>query len=339
MAVEFGTIARTAGHRSLCLLVSIGIAVAAVPADAAGTRAGTLIENAASVEYELAGAPGTVVSNTVTFSVAERLDVVLTLQSARVAVAPNDFGRELLFTLTNTGNGTETFRLAMNSVVAGDDFDPVPAVPDSIFFDTDGSGDFNAGDAPYRPGANDPVLDADESVDVFVINDIPGNVLNADLGRSELVVRSATGSGSSGAVFAGQGDGGIDAVVGTTGASATVFGEYLVDDVEIDVVKTQSIRDPAGGTDAVTGAVITYSISVEIVGTGVAAAAAVRDPIPAWTSYVPGSMTLNGVPVSDAADADAGEFDTTVQPTVVARLGDLTQADGVQTIVFRVQID
>ena len=36
---------------------------------------------------------------------------------------------------------------------------------------------------------------------------------------------------------------------------------------------------------------------------------------------------------------DAGELDTTGAPTVVVRLGDLTQADGIQTVEFQVTID
>ena len=54
---------------------------------------------------------------------------------------------------------------------------------------------------------------------------------------------------------------------------------------------------------------------------------------------MPGSITLNAVAISDATDADAGEFDITGVPTVVVRLGDLTQGDGLQTIIFDVTID
>ncbi len=72
---------------------------------------------------------------------------------------------------------------------------------------------------------------------------------------------------------------------------------------------------------------------------GVATASALRDAIPAFSTYVPGSITLNGAPLTDATDTDAGELDTVVVPTVVVRLGDLTLIDGIQTIVFQVTID
>lgn len=316
---------------ALCMLTA--------PAYAAGTAVGTLIENTASVDFTQTGAQQTTTSNTVSFLVAERIDIVVTLLSGQVVVSPGDVDRALLFTVTNTGNGAETVELTMNSIVAGDDFDPVPALPDAIFFDTDNSGDFNIGDVAYTSGVNDPTLSPDESVDVLLVNDIPGTTANGHLGRSELLATATTGSGSPGTVFAGQGDGGVDAVVGTTAAAATAFGEYLVDDVAINVVKSQAVSDPSGGTAPVVGATITYAITVEVVSTGTATAATIGDLIPTWSSFVADSITLNGAVITDATDGDAGEFDLTGAPTVVVRLGDLTQADGPQSIVFRVTID
>jgi hypothetical protein len=48
---------------------------------------------------------------------------------------------------------------------------------------------------------------------------------------------------------------------------------------------------------------------------------------------------LNGAALTDVADADSGEFDTSGAPAVVVRLGDLTLADGTQSVVFQVSID
>jgi len=322
-----------------CVLVLCVLCVLPGRADAAGTAVGTLIENTAVVDFVQGGTLQQVSSNTVSFVVAERIDVVVTLQSGQVVVSPNGVDQALLFSVTNTGNGTEAFGLAINSIVAGDDFDPIPSVPDAIFFDSDGSGDFNAGDVAYTAGVNDPLLTADESVDVLILNNIPGTVANADTGRSELTATAATGSGAPGTVYAGQGDGGVDAVIGTTGATATEFGEYLVDDVAINVVKSQVVNDPNGGNEPIVGATITYTIAVEVVSTGTATAAVINDPIPTWSTYEPNSITLNGAAITDAVDGDTGEYDVSVTPTVVVRLGDLTQADGLQTIVFQVTID
>jgi uncharacterized repeat protein (TIGR01451 family) len=318
--------------------IALLISAASAPALGAGTAAGTVIENTATVTFDLNGSQIVLQSNTATVTVQERIDVNVTVQSAQVLVAANDTNRALLFRVTNTGNGNETFSLAIESVLGGDDFDPVPAVP-AIYFDTDGSGDFNAGDIAYVPGNNDPVLAADASVDVFVVNDIPNLVANSEIGRSQLTATSATGTGAPGTEFTGQGDNGVDAIIGTSTGESRDTGEYLVSDVQVSVVKAQAVSDPFGGAQPIPGATITYTISVEVIGTGAATASVVSDPIPTWTTYVPASIALNTVSLTDPGDADAGEIDTSGAPTVVVRLGDLTAADGIQTVEFQVTID
>lgn len=335
MAKQNRVSTRPWARSTLCALASLALSGTAV---AAGTPAGTVIQNTATVSFDLAGTPLTLDSNTTTITVVERLDVAVTLQSPQTLVAANDVNRALLFTVTNTGNGSEPFLLAIDSALAGDDFNPVPAVP-AIYFDTDGSGDFNVGDQAYNPGVNDPVLAADASIDVFLVNDIPGTVINGQIGQSQLMATSATGSGTPGTEFTGAGDGGVDAIVGASGGQDSDVGEYLVSDVQISVVKAQAVADPFGGTEAIPGATITYTITVEVTSTGTATATVLSDPIPTYTTYLANSMTLNAAGLSDAADADAGELDTGGAPTVVVRLGDLTLGDGIQTIVFQVTID
>ncbi|HSC05814.1 MAG TPA: hypothetical protein VLD59_03215, partial [Steroidobacteraceae bacterium] len=96
-------------------------------AHALGTLAGTSVSNQAQVSYVLGGVPGSANSNATTFVVAEVLDLNVTLQSSIVIVTSGDTNRTLLFRLTNTGNGTETFPLTLDNLVAGDDFDPLAA--------------------------------------------------------------------------------------------------------------------------------------------------------------------------------------------------------------------
>jgi len=320
------------------LLLLMALACACGPAWSAGTAAGTVINNTATVDFLLAGTPVTQTSNVASITVVERVDVVVTLQSGQVIVAPGEADRSLLFTVTNTGNGNETFTLAMDSVLAGDDFDPQPAVP-GIYFDTDSSGDFTPADLAYNPGNNDPQLAADAAIDVLLVNDIPGAVVNGNVGRSELTATSSTGTGVPGAAFPGLGDGGVDAVIGATGGEAAQTGEYVVGDVQVDIIKSVAISDPFGGTQPTPGATLTYTVTVEVMNTGTTSGSVLRDPIPANTTYVAGSISLNGGPLSDPIDADAGELDTSGAPTVVVRLGDLIQGNGIQTITFAVTID
>lgn len=325
-----------------CRLAAAALWAAAMagslPAFGAGTQAGTDITNTAEVAYQVGATSVTETSNLVTITVAEIVDVDVTLQSPQTPVTAGSSGQDLLFTVTNTGNGTETFTLAIDSALAGDNFDPVPTLPNSIYFDTDGSGDLSAADTPYTPGSNDPNLAPDASVDIIIVNDIPGAVSNGDLGQSALIATSATGTGPAGTVFAGAGDGGVDAVSGTSEGDDQAAGEYIIQSITVTAVKSATVSDPFGGTEPVPGAEITYQVDVTANGSGTATAAAFSDAIPANTTYVPGSIELNGAPLTDVADADAGAFDG-VGLSVSVALGDLTAASGTQVVVFRVVID
>jgi uncharacterized repeat protein (TIGR01451 family) len=305
---------------------------------AAGTAAGTSIQNTAQVTYTVGGSQVTTPSNTNAITVAERLDVNVTLQSGPVSVQGGQVRRELVLRVTNTGNGDEAFQLAMTSVIGGDNFDPTPTSP-AIYFDTDASGTLTAGDTAYVPGNNDPLLVPDAFVTVLVVNDIPTGLANGAIGRSRLTAQAKTGTGAPGTVFAGVGTGGVDAVAGSSGASSNATGEYVVSDVSLSNVKSATVLDPFGGTEPVPGARITYQILVNATGTGSAANAVIDDAIPANTTFVPGSLRLNAAALSDATDADAGEFIPGANPGVRVHLGNLAAAAGTQTVLFQVTIN
>ena len=322
----------------LRLLVASYLLVCCNASWATGTPAGTIVDNVAVVNFDLGGVNTTQNSNTVSLTVLERLDVVVTLQSPQVVASSNETNRSLLFTVTNTGNGDDELELLINSTLLGDDFDPLPATP-SIYFDTDASGDFTVGDVPYVLSGNNPQLAADESVDMLLVNNMPGGLANGWLGRSELTATSTSGTGLPGETLPGQGDNGLDAVLGASGGSAAAFGEYLVADVEINISKSVIVTDPLGGAEPVTGATLTYAVTLEVTNGGTAAASVFSDLIPTFSTFVANSILLNGGNLTDVIDADAGELDTSGAPTVVVRLGDLTLADGPQTIEFKATID
>ena len=321
---------------SVAAVASLGAPLAS---HAAGTAAGTNIQNTAQVSYTVGGSTVTTSSNTSSLTVAEILDAVLTIAAPTVTVSPGATAEELVFTLTNTGNGTETFNLtALSAGVVGDDFDPTLASP-AIYFDTDSSGDFSGGDVAHNAGANNPVLAADASVRLIVVNNIPGAALNGNRGRSQLTAAAATGTGAPGTAFIGGGDGGVDAVAGTTGGDSVLFGEYLIADVQLTAVKSQTIVDQFGGARPLPGARINYQVVVTPSGSGNATAAAFTDLVPTNTTYVAGSLRLNGAPLSDGADADAGTFVSAPAPEVRVTLGNLAGGSGPQTIEFAVTIN
>ena len=305
---------------------------------AVGVAAGTSIDNTAEVTYSIGATNATATSNTVSLTVAEILDVVVTLQTPSVGVTAGATQQELVYRVSNTGNGPETFRLVMTSVLGGDDFDPVAATP-AIYFDTDASGDLSPGDTPYVVGTNDPVLNADAFVTVLVVNDIPAAVVDGNRGFSRLTADARTGTGTPGTNYAGQGVGGTDAVVGTTGADSEVSGQYLVSSVTLGVAKTQVVIDQFGGTRPVPGARVNYTVVVGATGSGSATASVFNDNIPANTTYVPGTLRLNGTLLSDGVDADVGVYEAAPTARVRVALGTLTQASGSQTITFAVTIN
>ena len=324
------------------LLVGLGVVslfgLWAPEARAVGVPAGTSIDNTAQVTYTVGTVSATATSNTTTVTVAEILDVVVTLQTPSVPVIAGATQQELLYRVTNTGNGPETFRLQMTSVIAGDEFDPVPAVP-SIYFDTDASGDLSPGDVPYVVGSNDPVLNADAFVNVLVVNDIPAGVSDGNRGFSRLLADARTGTGAPGTTYAGQGANGTDAVVGTTGADSESTGQYLAAGIALNVVQAQAVSDQFGGTRPLPGATITYTFVISATGTGSASTSVFTNDIPADTTYVPGTLRFNSVALSDAVDADAGDFSAAPVARVSVQLGTLTQASGTQTVQFAVTIN
>lgn len=324
--------------RLLAVASVFSLALATNQAHAVGAPAGSSIDNTAVVTYSVGTVTATTTSNPTSVTVAEILDVQVQLQTPNVPVVPGATQQGMLYRVTNLGNGPEAFLLAMTSVIGGDDFDPTEATP-SIYFDTDASGDLSPGDVPYVAGSNDPLLNADAFVAVLVVNDIPTSVADGNRGRSSLSASARTGTGTAGDDFAGAGEGGTVAVVGTTGAAGTATGEYLVSGVTVNAVKSASVVDQFSGTRPIPGATITYSIVVTATGSGSSLNTLFTDAIPANTTYVPGTLTLNSVALSDATDADAGEFTNTPSARVRVQLGTLTTASGPQTVQFAVTIN
>ena len=266
-----------------CSLIACAFALALpMQAQAAGTRAGSTISNTASASFDTGGGTQTIDSNTVDLRVDELLDVTVdSSDPADVPTTPGATNQLLTFSVTNNGNGEEAFALSTIANAGGDNYDPVVT---QVYLDN-GDGVFDAGtDTLYTPGANDPVLDPDESIRVFVRATTPGTVVDGNRGIVSLVAVSKTGTGAPGTSFAGQGEGGGDAVVGSTGADGQDAGAYLVSAATVSLVKSAAIVDPFGGSEPVPGAVITYTITATVAGSGSVSGLAVIDTIPTDTS-------------------------------------------------------
>jgi uncharacterized repeat protein (TIGR01451 family) len=87
----------------------------------------------------------------------------------------------------------------------------------------------------------------------------------------------------------------------------------------VALVKSESnLTHPAGPDQR--GDVLHYTVIASNTGQDGADSFVLTDPIPSGTTYVPGSLTVAGVPVTDASGDDTGEFAAAANQ-VVARLG------------------
>jgi uncharacterized repeat protein (TIGR01451 family) len=321
--------------RVLPLVIASATIGFATPALATGTAAGTTITNIASATYNDAGGnPKSVPSNQVDIKVDELLDVtVATADPGDIVTLPGSTNQILSFTITNTGNGSEAFRLTPNASVGGDQYNPTVT---SLVLDTNGNGVYDPGtDTIYTPGSNDPILAQDASIKVFVLSTTPGGVTDLDRGIVTLTAAAVTGTGTPGTSFAGLGQGGGDAVVGASGADGVDQGRYVVQTATVSFAKSAVVLDPFSGTKSVPGAVITYTLVATVTGTGTLNNLALGDAIPAGTTYQTGTITLQSAGLSDAIDLDAGKFDA---GAISVALGNVAGGQ-TRTVTFKVKIN
>lgn len=317
----------------ICTTAALAAALATAPsqAQAAGVAAGTVIQNTATADYQSGGVAQSVNSNTVSVRIDELLDVATaSLDSGAIPITGSAV---LAFSVTNPGNGPEAFVLTANPAQAGNDFD---VTIDGLAIDSNANGVYDAGtDALLANGATSSVIAPDASLTVFVLVTSPNSSADSQTSQVELVAQAATGTGAPGTVFAGAGEGGGAAVVGTSGADDTALGSLVAAKATVTLAKSAVVSDPFGGSQSVPGATIRYTIVATANGTGTVNGLRVSDATPTGTAYVPATLTLQGAGLSDASDADAGEASAAGIAVVV---GDLAAGDS-RIITFDVAIE
>jgi uncharacterized repeat protein (TIGR01451 family) len=314
---------------------------------AAGTLAGTAISSAATVNYSIGGSTeAPVTSAAVTFLIDELIRPVLTWQdTAPVAVNSPGTNDVLTFLLTNGGNGQEAFSLTRTNgplPLAAGNYTPLNGTIGSLFLENGLLAGFQAtgpnADTPYTPGVNDPNLVPDAGQIVYVISDTP-NAASNSRGEVQLSASSLT-SGTAGALpgtsLAGAGQGGGFAVVATSSAQVSATGSYIASGLGLVVNKTiAGVLDPNGTAVLMPGAVLTYQIAVVLSGAGTATNLVITDPLPAGITYAPGSISVDGVARTDAADSDNAGF---AANTVSVSLGNVAAPANI-VVTFRATIN
>jgi len=286
--------------------VAVLTLLAAVPgAFAVGTPAGTVISNQATVRYtDSNGNPLTALSNIVTTTVSQVATVSVTPNGAQNAVP----GTILFYahTVQNLGNGNDT--IDMTAVSAG-------GFATALFLDNNGNGVFDAGDTAMTDTDGDTIPDtgslaANGSVKILARITIPvGTAPQVD-------VMTVTGTSSF-----------------NVGVSSSATDTTTVLAPNVTAVKSVL---PAGNQPP--GTTLTYSVVVTNAGSANAAGVALTDPIPGNTTFVPGSITLDGVSKTDIADADQGDFNATTPGAVTVNIGAMAPA-ATHTITFKVTIN
>lgn len=359
-------------------LAAILLLMGVQQAQAAGTLQGTNVGNTASVNYSVGGvSQPSVSSNTVNFLVDRRINLtVAEVGGTPTNVIPGSIDRVTTFTVSNTTNGIQDFRLLASNDLPGpgtafgntDNFD---ASNVRVFADVNGNG-------TYDPAIDTQTfideLGPDQSRTVFVLVDIPVSQVNGDIAGVTLRAFAAN-SGTGGALGAdatqtvgADTPGVVDTVFGDAAGAANTTGdlardgshsdddEYDVVTAALTVVKSQTvISDPFNGAvnpKAIPGAVIEYCIDINNTGATQADAIVMTDAIPANTTYQAGTIRVavagvgtactsgTGTPDDDdaAGVGDAGDFNVTTAGAVTVRGGNIAAAARYKAL-FRVTVN
>lgn len=314
---------------------------------AIGTPSGSSITNTATATYDdggttvtkTASAPAVIVDNKVNLTVTKNGDAT---------VLPGSANQALVFEVKNDGNTTQRYALtATNS--AGIVMDNV-----RIYRDNGTTpGVWDASDDLYVNAATfDDVL-ADGTLDILIVADTPAGAVSGDISDYQLVATTVD-AGTTDVTIAtvGANTAGIDVVFAdSTGTAAgdgdrdgrhSDAGTYTVNLLSLNLNKSVDvIWDPTNlfvTPKAIPGAILRYTITATITGSGTATNVVMTDPIPALSTYAAGTLTLNGAPLSDDTDGDVGSV-VGAPMTVTVGLGNLTSASALQTITFDVTIN
>ena len=289
------------------LFAAFLLALAAMPAHAAAPAAGSSISNQASATYtDGSNVPRTVTSNVVSTTVTQVASFTLTNDGAQTATP----GSVVYYphTLTNTGNGSDTFLLTSTNSGAFN-------MTGVQFFADNGSGQ-PTGLAITSTG---PVA-AGAAFKFIAVGTLP--VTAAATNTNAIVVTGTSVLSSAVTTF------NTDTTTVTTNAVVTL-------------TKAISVASGAPGTTA------TYTLTYTNTGNSMATAVAVTDVIPAGMTYVSDSgrwSATGATPLNDAATiASVGTAPNTLSSsltgnTFVATVNQVTPGQS-GTITFKVKVN
>lgn len=333
------------------MALAASLMLGTVQAHAAGTAAGTSVDNTFTVDFQVGGvAQPQQTSNTTSFLVDRRINLtVAEVGGAATVVVPGATSQVLTYTVTNNANSPLDFRLLATQLAGGaapfangantnDNFD---ATNLQVFVESGVTGGFQ----PLEDTATFiDELAADATITVYVVADIPSARANGDIAAVTLTAIAAQSVNGTGAYVATPGTLAADAAESNVGSADntafidTVFGDaagdspdaaengqhsdtdqYNVVTATIAVTKSSRVvSDPFNGTTnpkSIPGATIEYCLDVNNTGAATAGSLVLTDAIPANTTYVAGSIrsavTGTGAACDDGFTTGTSEDDDT----------------------------
>lgn len=288
----------------------LGATLFSTNAFAIGTEAGTAIQNTATVSFTRNGSADSEQAS-ISFKVDEIINVNVTAANASNNITNGDQNTAITYTVTNTGNGSEAFKL-FESIGATNDL-PLENSDLSVYYiktaDSDGSFDPNNINETLYTGTDITIL-SDESYTVYIVTNVPNGATLNSLTDLDLTVVSQTqangikaGESAFGTTIIGAGTDSTNAIVAIDQGRDDATSELKVTSFDpnqsLEVLINKTILGSSAlinGTATVTdqkipGSVITYFIKVTVKN-DTATSLAISDIIPANMTYVAESLRV-----------------------------------------------
>ena len=348
----------TVGIIGLAAITSL----AATPALAAGTTAGTTITNTATVDYQVGGVAQGQQSASNNFTVDRKINLLVEeVGTVTTSVVPGQTNAVTTFQLTNSSNETLDFALVASQIAGGtaahggtDTFDAtnVRIYRDNTVTGTVGSWD--VGDTLLTGFVDELVVDT--AIRLFVVADTPTGLANNAVAGVTLRATAREGgtAASQGAAItetAGANTAGKDTVfadiAGVTGDAArdgshSDNDDYTVQTATLAVTKTSRvISDPFNSTTnpkLIPGAVVEYCIAVANSGSVAATSVVINDTVPAQLLFSSGTILLNGTVTGTTCNADGAAGGSYSAPNVSGTIATIA-AGATRTLVFRATVN
>src|SRR6266568_1954589 len=277
----------------LCAFLLVGPRLSAQ-----GTPAGSHIRNWATLAYTSSGFGYVIPSDTVDLVVAQVAAVGL--QAPQSSGASPGTAVVFAHTLTNLGNGLDSFSVAATSV---------PAWPLTLYRDVNSNGVLDGGDIAL----SGPIAVASGSTAALLVQiAIPAS---GSAGVTDTITIAAT-SRFDGAV------------------SGSVRDLLSVSSAPIAFNVTKQVDRAA----AAAGDILTYTLDYVASGTDSASAVQIADTIPVGASYMAGTIRFNGLPQTDAADGDVGRLFAAGNGAVAVSLGTVP-AGSAGSVTFQARVN